>query len=84
MEDERAGFLMSLHSMGIKTVVDGSTGKVSSGIHDAMCPACEMAVAWMQNQLKQNQTLDRILDYVNEVNYTYTTVFYIMRTLVLP
>ncbi|KAG2684340.1 hypothetical protein I3760_10G072600 [Carya illinoinensis] len=54
-------------SMGIETVVDESSSKVSSGIRNAMCPACEMAVAWMQNQLKQNQTLDRILDYVNEL-----------------
>lgn len=66
---------MALHSMGIETVVDESSSKVSSGIRNAMCPACEMAVAWMQNQLKQNQTLDRILDYVNEVNYAYTTAF---------
>lgn len=55
--------------MGIESVVHQSSGKVSSGIRDAMCPACEMAVVWMQNQLKQNQTQDRILNYVNEVEY---------------
>jgi phytepsin len=60
----------SLYSMGIESVVHQSSGKVSSGIRDAMCPACEMAVVWMQNQLKQNQTQDRILNYVNEVQYT--------------
>ncbi|KAE7995380.1 hypothetical protein FH972_000187 [Carpinus fangiana] len=54
-------------SMGIESVVHQSSGKVSSGIRDAMCPACEMAVVWMQNQLKQNQTQDRILNYVNEL-----------------
>ncbi|KAG6695327.1 hypothetical protein I3842_09G093000 [Carya illinoinensis] len=54
-------------SMGIESVVDQSSGKVSHGIHDAMCPACEMAVVWMQNQIKQNQTQDHILDYVNEL-----------------
>ncbi|XP_041023257.1 aspartic proteinase-like [Juglans microcarpa x Juglans regia] len=54
-------------SMGIESVVDQSSGKVSHGIRDAMCPACEMAVVWMQNQLKQNQTQDHILDYVNEL-----------------
>ncbi|OMO64833.1 Peptidase A1 [Corchorus olitorius] len=53
-------------SKGIESVVDESNGK-SSGIRDAMCPACEMAVVWMQNQLKQNQTQDRILNYVNEL-----------------
>ena len=59
--------------MGIESVVHQSSGKVSSGIHDAMCPACEMAVVWMQNQLKQNQTQDRILNYVNEVEYAENT-----------
>ena len=59
--------------MGIESVVHQSSGKVSSGIRDAMCPACEMAVVWMQNQLKQNQTQDRILNYVNEVEYAENT-----------
>ncbi|MBA0778951.1 hypothetical protein Gotri_003236 [Gossypium trilobum] len=40
----------------------------SSGVQgNAMCPACEMAVVWMQNQLKQNQTQDVILNYVNQL-----------------
>ena len=58
---------MCLYSMGIESVVDESNGKSSGILHDAMCPACEMAVVWMQNQLRQNQTQDRILNYVNEV-----------------
>ncbi|KAH0718147.1 hypothetical protein KY285_014178 [Solanum tuberosum] len=53
-------------SMGIESVVDEKVGK-SAGLHDAMCSACEMAVVWMQNQLRQNQTQDRILNYVNEL-----------------
>uniref|UniRef100_A0A3Q7F5Y3 Aspartic proteinase n=1 Tax=Solanum lycopersicum TaxID=4081 RepID=A0A3Q7F5Y3_SOLLC len=53
-------------SMGIESVVDEKAGK-SAGLHDAMCSACEMAVVWMQNQLRQNQTQDRILNYVNEL-----------------
>lgn len=53
-------------SMGIESVVDENAGK-SSGLHDAMCSACEMAVVWMQNQLRQNQTQERILNYVNEL-----------------
>ena len=55
-------------SMGIESVVNENAGKASGNLRDAMCSACEMAVIWMQNQLKQNQTQDRILDYVNEVN----------------
>ncbi|XP_051128693.1 aspartic proteinase A1-like [Andrographis paniculata] len=52
-------------SAGIASVVDRE-GK-SSGVHDAMCSACEMAVVWMQNQLSQNQTQERILNYANEL-----------------
>lgn len=55
-----------LYSSGIESVVDEKNGW-SSGHHDALCSTCEMTVAWMQNQLKQNQTQDRILSYVNEV-----------------
>ncbi|KAK8618284.1 hypothetical protein V6N13_132280 [Hibiscus sabdariffa] len=54
-------------SMGIESVVEESNSK-SSGFRDStMCPACEMAVVWMQNQLRQNQTQDIILRYVNQL-----------------
>lgn len=53
-------------SMGIESVVDEKASR-SAGLHDAKCSACEMAVVWMQNQLRQNQTQDRILNYVNEL-----------------
>ncbi|KAF3959091.1 hypothetical protein CMV_016064 [Castanea mollissima] len=53
-------------SMDIESVVD-NTRKASNGLRDAMCSTCEMTVVWMQNQLKQNQTQDRILTYVNEL-----------------
>ncbi|KAJ8550197.1 hypothetical protein K7X08_033904 [Anisodus acutangulus] len=53
-------------SMGIESVVDEKAGR-SAGLQDGMCSACEMAVIWMENQLKQNQTQDRILNYVNEL-----------------
>lgn len=53
--------------MDIENVVDESNGKSSGILHSAMCPACEMAVVWMQNQLMENQTQDRILDYANQV-----------------
>ncbi|PSS24819.1 Aspartic proteinase [Actinidia chinensis var. chinensis] len=54
-------------STGIESVVDGKNGGRSAGVHDAMCSSCEMAVVWIQNQLRQNQTQDHILDYVNEL-----------------
>lgn len=53
-------------SAGIASVVDEKEGK-SSALHDAMCSACEMAVVWMQHQLSQNQTQERILNYANEL-----------------
>jgi len=53
--------------MGIESVVGDDTQKASGGLRDGMCSTCEMAVVWMQNQLKQNQTQDHILNYVNEV-----------------
>lgn len=52
--------------MGIESVVDESNER-SSGLGDAMCSSCEMAVVWMQNQLRQNETQDRVLSYVNQV-----------------
>ena len=55
--------------MGIESVADEHAGR-SSGLRDAMCSACEMAVVWMQNQLSQNQTQERILNYANEVNFS--------------
>lgn len=55
-------------SMGIESVVDEKNPHKASGdLHDATCSACEMAVVWMQNQLRQNETQERILNYVNEL-----------------
>ncbi|KAJ6792163.1 phytepsin-like isoform X1 [Iris pallida] len=50
-------------SIGIESVVNGDKSVGS----DAMCTACEMTVVWMQNQLKQNQTQERILNYINQL-----------------
>ncbi|KAK6918844.1 Peptidase family A1 domain, partial [Dillenia turbinata] len=54
-------------SMGIESVVDRNNGKSSDAFHNAMCTACEMAVVWMQNQLRKNETQQRILDYANQL-----------------
>jgi len=61
--------------MGIESVVDKNEHKSSGGLGDGMCTACEMAVVWMQNQLRKNQTEEQILDYVNQVisfNHDYS------------
>lgn len=49
--------------MGIESVVEER-----KGMNDAMCSACEMAVEWMESQLRQNETQQNILNYVNQVN----------------
>ncbi|XP_057431721.1 aspartic proteinase [Lotus japonicus] len=54
-------------SMGIESVVDKNERKSFGDFRDATCSACEMAVVWIQNQLKQNQTQDRIMNYINEL-----------------
>uniref|UniRef100_A0A7N0UD14 Phytepsin n=1 Tax=Kalanchoe fedtschenkoi TaxID=63787 RepID=A0A7N0UD14_KALFE len=50
-------------SVGIRSVVVNE----SVGDSPGSCSACEMAVVWMQYQLKQNQTPEHILDYVNDL-----------------
>ncbi|KAM7278643.1 hypothetical protein ACFE04_005777 [Oxalis oulophora] len=54
-------------SMGIESVVGDKSRRPSGGLRNAMCSTCEMAVVWMQNQLKQNATKDSILNYVNQL-----------------
>ncbi|KAG7615147.1 Aspartic proteinase A3 [Arabidopsis thaliana] len=51
-------------SMGIQSVVDDGT---SGLLNQAMCSACEMAAVWMESELTQNQTQERILAYAAEL-----------------
>ncbi|CAL9074657.1 unnamed protein product [Musa textilis] len=54
-------------SIAIESVVNENKD-VSSGLHnDAMCNACEMALVWMQNQLSQNQTQEKMLNHIIEL-----------------
>lgn len=53
-------------SMIIESVVDKNNGK-SSGVRDEMCSMCQMAVVWMQNQIKRNETEDQIINYVDQL-----------------
>lgn len=54
--------------MGIESVLDKVERESSGGIRGAACSTCEMAVIWIQNQLRQNQTEEQIIDYVNGVS----------------
>uniref|UniRef100_A0A0E0PH77 Aspartic proteinase n=1 Tax=Oryza rufipogon TaxID=4529 RepID=A0A0E0PH77_ORYRU len=49
-------------SNGIESVVD----KENLG-SDAMCSVCEMAVVWIENQLRENKTKELILNYANQL-----------------
>ncbi|KAJ8447138.1 hypothetical protein Cgig2_022867 [Carnegiea gigantea] len=52
---------------GIETVVDRENRKSTSVGDDYLCTACEMAVAWIQNQLRQEETKEQVLNYVNKL-----------------
>ncbi|KAK9293230.1 hypothetical protein L1049_021220 [Liquidambar formosana] len=54
-------------STGIETVVEKENKENSSLGDSVLCTACEMTVVWMQNQLKQKETKDKVLNYVNEL-----------------
>ncbi|CAI0379451.1 unnamed protein product [Linum tenue] len=54
-------------SMGIQSVVNENIEKAVRATSDATCSACEMAVVWMQNKLKQNETQEQIIDYANDL-----------------
>ena len=62
--------VVTIGSIDIESVVNENNGESSVGQSGAMCTACEMAVVWMQNQIKQNQTEDHILNYINQVKLT--------------
>ncbi|KAL4202967.1 hypothetical protein AMTRI_Chr02g266110 [Amborella trichopoda] len=54
-------------SSGIASVVDKEDGSKASVGDSAMCTACEMAVVWIQNQIKRNETKTQILEYANQL-----------------
>ena len=59
--------LLDYCSAYIKSVVDEENKEEASVGESPMCTACEMAVVWMQNQLKQQGTKEKVLAYVNQV-----------------
>lgn len=54
-------------SAGIETVVDKQNKEKASANDDLFCTACEMAVVWIENQLRINETREQILKYANQV-----------------
>lgn len=53
-------------------MVEKENRKGVSPEDDLLCAACEMTVIWIQNQLRQKGTKDKVLKYVNEVGYSKT------------
>ncbi|KAA8545314.1 hypothetical protein F0562_020098 [Nyssa sinensis] len=53
-------------SGNIETVVEKENKEGISAGESAMCTACEMTVVWIQNQLKQKKTKDKVLNYLCE------------------
>lgn len=51
----------------IETVVERENRKGKSVGDDFLCSACEMTVAWVQNQLRQEETKEQVLNYVNKL-----------------
>lgn len=64
-------------SSNIETVV----GKENGGAQDTvLCEVCQMAVIWMQNQLRQAETKEVVLQYVDKVTrdfYSHYIILYI-------
>jgi phytepsin len=54
-------------SRDVRMNIESVVGKSLSGIKDEMCEFCMMSVIWMQNQIRQNQTEEKIINYVNEL-----------------
>ncbi|CAK9168425.1 unnamed protein product [Ilex paraguariensis] len=53
-------------SSHIETVVEREEEGTSAG-ETVFCAACEMAVVWMKNQLRQEATKEAVLSYVNQL-----------------
>lgn len=56
-----------VYSAGIESVVERENKKDVLGVDPLFCTACQMTVVWVQNQLRQDQTKDAVLQYVNKV-----------------
>jgi len=65
LSQEKPNF--NLCSTGIASMVQNRTWEGSSVDESAFCTFCEMIVFWIQVQLKQEKTKEKVFKYVNEV-----------------
>lgn len=54
-------------SAGIEMVTDKEQSELSAK-DTPLCSSCQMLVLWVQNQLKQKATKERVFNYVNQVS----------------
>ncbi|KAK6254283.1 hypothetical protein SCA6_015588 [Theobroma cacao] len=57
-------------SGGLKTVVENKTREGSPIGETALCTFCEMVVFWIQVQLKQQKTKEKVFKHVNQMDET--------------
>lgn len=48
-------------------VTENHQGEGLSAKDNTLCTFCEMAVVWIQNQLRQKVTKEKVLNYINQV-----------------
>ena len=63
-----AGLCFSSGSQSVSSNIETVVEKENGGLGDsALCEVCQMAVVWMQNQLRQSETKEAVLSYVNKL-----------------
>ncbi|KAG6406324.1 hypothetical protein SASPL_133924 [Salvia splendens] len=63
------GLCFSNGAQSVSSNIEMVVGKESTESvgEDALCTACEMAVVWMKNQLKNEGVKDKVIEYVNQL-----------------
>ncbi|RYR02031.1 hypothetical protein Ahy_B06g080879 isoform A [Arachis hypogaea] len=62
----QVGLCSSKKSVGIEMVTEKVQSEVSAK-DTPLCSSCQMLVIWIQNQLSQKNTKDRVFNYVNQL-----------------
>ena len=60
-------WVILLCSNGIEMVTEKEQRNNMSAKDSVLCTSCEMAVVWVQNQLREKATKEKVLDYINQV-----------------
>ncbi|XP_022005132.1 aspartic proteinase A1 isoform X2 [Helianthus annuus] len=64
----QAGLCFSSGAQSVSSNIESVVDKENGGVGDSvLCEVCQMAVIWMQNQLRQAETKEAVLSYVNKL-----------------